>query len=74
LVDFVTQDMRIDDLEDVAYLKQRVTKLEEKIKKIEILLFDSPPHKEKHRNEAVASFLSFSTVEKQNVFSDTQGG
>jgi hypothetical protein len=63
---FVTQNQRIEDLEDVAYLKKRVFELEEKIEKIESMIQESSQRRRKHRDQ-VSSFLSFVPIERKPV-------
>jgi hypothetical protein len=63
---FVTQDQRISDLEDVAYLKKRVVELEEKITRLEPLIRGLSQKQRKHRGQ-VTAFLGYVPVEKKQV-------
>lgn len=74
---FVTQDQRLEDLEDVAYLKKRVFELEETVARLESFIQKNNTGHKKHRNQ-VSSFLSFVPIERNPVkihddFLDTLG-
>lgn len=59
---FVTQDQRIEDLEDVAYLKKRVFELEETVAKLESFIRKNVGHK-KHR-EQITTPIGFVPIER----------
>lgn len=61
---YVTQDQRIDDLEDIAYLKKRVFELEEKVAKLESLI---PEQKHKKHKSQVSAFLGYVPVKRKTV-------
>lgn len=64
--DFVTQDQRIEDLEDVAYLKKRVSELEDKIAKLESLIQGNYQKQRKHRDQ-ITTFVGYVPIQRTQV-------
>jgi hypothetical protein len=62
---FVTQDQRIEDLEDIAYLKKRVFELEETVARLESIIRKNMGHK-KHR-EQIMTPIGFVPIERDPV-------
>ncbi|MDD4521722.1 MAG: hypothetical protein PHW84_02055 [Methanosarcina sp.] len=66
--DFVTQDQRMYDLEDIALLKRRVSELEDTVEQLKSILLS-----QRFKKESVNTFLGISYIENSEIDSNPLG-